>query len=95
MKFGTEWLTYLFTGVLNTGMVFVACLYIAVGFYGYLHFGDAVAGNGSVTLNLPSNEWVANSARLVISLGILFSNPLGVIHTWYQNAHKYLKFPFL
>ena len=44
------------TGVLNTGMVFVACLYIAVGFYGYLVFGSAVGDQGSVTLNLPQDE---------------------------------------
>lgn len=42
------------TGVLNTGMVIVACLYTAVGFFGYLKYGDAV--NGSVTLNLPSED---------------------------------------
>ena len=64
------------SGVLNTGMVFVACLYIAVGFYGYLQFGDAVADKGSITLNLPTDEFLANSARLVISLAILTSNPL-------------------
>ena len=63
-------------GVLNTAMIFVACLYIAVGFYGYLQFGDSLAGKGSVTLNLPDDELIANSARLVISLAILFSNPL-------------------
>ena len=46
------------TGVLNTGMVLVACLYIAVGFYGYLKYGDAVSGAnaGSITLNLPAHE---------------------------------------
>ncbi len=57
-------------GVLNTAMIFVACLYIAVGFYGYLQFGDSLAGKGSVTLNLPDDELLANSARLVISLAI-------------------------
>ena len=44
------------TGVLNTAMVFVACLYIAVGFYGYLQFGDSVANQGSITFNLPKDE---------------------------------------
>ena len=44
------------SGVLNAAMVFVACLYVAVGFYGYLQFGDDVANKGSVTLNLPSHE---------------------------------------
>lgn len=45
-------------GVLNTGMVIVACLYTAMGFFGYLKYGDAVA-IGSITLNLPQDEmWV-------------------------------------
>jgi proton-coupled amino acid transporter len=42
-------------GVLNTSMIIVACLYIAVGFFGYLKYGDLVLG--SITLNLPVNEW--------------------------------------
>lgn len=42
------------TGVLNTGMVIVACLYTAVGFFGYLKYGKDV--KGSITLNLPSED---------------------------------------
>lgn len=42
------------TGVLNTGMVIVAALYTAVGFFGYLKYGDDV--QGSITLNLPPND---------------------------------------
>lgn len=42
------------TGVLNTGMVIVACLYTSVGFFGYLKYGDGV--KGSITLNLPQDE---------------------------------------
>ena len=41
-------------GVLNTAMTMVACLYIAVGFFGYLKYGENVVG--SITLNLPSDE---------------------------------------
>ena len=41
-------------GVLNTGMTMVTCLYIAVGFFGYLKYGENVVG--SITLNLPSDE---------------------------------------
>lgn len=45
-------------GVLNTGMILVTCGYIAVGFFGYLKYGDAV--HGSITLNLPpSDKYVA------------------------------------
>ena len=42
------------TGVLNTGMVIVACLYTSVGFFGYLKYGDDV--KGSITLNLPQDD---------------------------------------
>lgn len=41
------------TGVLNTGMVIVASLYTAVGFFGYLKYGDKVAA--TITLNLDPN----------------------------------------
>lgn len=43
------------TGVLNTGMVIVTFLYTAVGFFGYLHYGEAVR-LGSITLNLPGQD---------------------------------------
>lgn len=39
------------SGVLNTGMVIVACLYTSVGFFGYLKFGEEVSG--TITVNLP------------------------------------------
>lgn len=39
------------SGVLNTGMVIVAALYTAIGFFGYLKYGNKV--EGSITLNLP------------------------------------------
>lgn len=42
------------TGVLNTGMVVVASLYTAVGFFGYLKYGEDV--KGSITLNLDANS---------------------------------------
>lgn len=41
------------TGVLTTGMVIVAALYTAIGFFGYLKYGDHVLG--SITLNLPND----------------------------------------
>lgn len=54
------------TGVLNTSMVIVTCLYIAVGFYGYMMAGDEI--NGSITLNLPKDGWVIyHCSRMVDS----------------------------
>lgn len=41
-------------GVLNVGMVIVTCLLTAVGFLGYLKWGEEV--EGSLTLNFPEGE---------------------------------------
>lgn len=41
-------------GVLNIGMIFVTILFTAFGFFGYLKWGDNVAG--SLTLNLPQED---------------------------------------
>uniref|UniRef100_T1J4P4 Amino acid transporter transmembrane domain-containing protein n=1 Tax=Strigamia maritima TaxID=126957 RepID=T1J4P4_STRMM len=58
------------TGVLNTAMVIVACMYTAVGFYGYLRYGDDVLG--SVTLNLPKDA-LGLSVRLAYALAIFLT----------------------
>ena len=42
------------TGVLATGMYIVMIVFAALGFFGYLRYGDAV--QGSITLNLPGDE---------------------------------------
>jgi len=61
-------------GVLNTAMVIVSCLLIAVGFFGYLKYGDDVAG--SITLNLPVNEFLATLVKVMMSLAIFFTYAL-------------------
>ncbi|XP_054261216.1 proton-coupled amino acid transporter-like protein CG1139 isoform X3 [Macrosteles quadrilineatus] len=60
------------TGVLNTGMVIVACLYTAVGFFGYLKYGE-LTKLGSITLNLPQGELLAQSVRLMMAVAIFLS----------------------
>lgn len=42
------------TGVLNTGMVIVTCLYATIGFFGYLKYNECV--NDSITTNLGTND---------------------------------------
>ncbi|XP_068632396.1 proton-coupled amino acid transporter-like protein pathetic [Battus philenor] len=57
-------------GVLNTGMVIVAVLYTAIGFFGYLKYGNHV--HGSITLNLP-DDLLAQSVRAVMAMSIFLS----------------------
>jgi len=59
------------SGVLNTSMVIVTCLYIAVAFFGYLKYGDKVLG--SITLNLPVEQWLAQAIIIAFSMAIFFS----------------------
>ena len=51
-------------GVLNTAMFIVSCLYIAMGFFGYLKFGKDCLG--SITLNLPPNLWINDVRKIII-----------------------------
>ncbi|XP_075224513.1 proton-coupled amino acid transporter-like protein acs isoform X2 [Lycorma delicatula] len=60
------------TGVLNTSMVLVACLYTAVGFFGYLKYGEK-ATKGSITLYLPSEDILAQLVRIMLAVAIFFS----------------------
>ncbi|XP_072941679.1 proton-coupled amino acid transporter-like protein pathetic [Epargyreus clarus] len=58
-------------GVLNVSMVIVISLYGVFGFFGYVQFGDLV--KGSITLNLPPEDIIAQSAKIVMALVIYFS----------------------
>lgn len=61
-------------GVLNTAMILVTCGYIGVGFFGYLKYGDAVLG--SITLNLPPSDNLAQMVKILMSLAIYFTYAL-------------------
>ncbi|XP_059615569.1 proton-coupled amino acid transporter 1 [Phlebotomus argentipes] len=61
-------------GVLNVGMVFVTFLFTGLGFLGYLKYGEDV--EGSLTLNLPQDDPLAQSVKILISLGVLLGYAL-------------------
>ncbi|KAI8439920.1 hypothetical protein MSG28_001378 [Choristoneura fumiferana] len=61
-------------GVLNVAMTIVISLYGTVGFFGYIKYGDDV--RGSVTLNLPQDEILAQTAKILMALAILFTYSL-------------------
>lgn len=70
-------------GVLNIAMTAVVALYAFVGFCGYLSFGEDV--RGSLTLNLPKDEILAQTAKIlvacvmVLSYALVFYVPVDVV----------------
>ncbi|XP_065157554.1 proton-coupled amino acid transporter-like protein CG1139 isoform X3 [Atheta coriaria] len=61
-------------GVLNTGMSFVISLYAAVGFFGFLKYGEFT--EPSITLNLPKEEVLAQVVKIMIAVAIFFTYSL-------------------
>ncbi|XP_036336993.1 proton-coupled amino acid transporter-like protein CG1139 [Rhagoletis pomonella] len=53
-------------GILNIGMSIVLCLYILLGFFGYWKYGDEALG--SVTLNIPQHEVLAQVAKIIFAI---------------------------
>ncbi|RWS13068.1 proton-coupled amino acid transporter 1-like isoform X1, partial [Dinothrombium tinctorium] len=60
-------------GVLNTGMTIVSCLYISMGFYGFLKFG--MTDKPTVTLDLPDTT-MNRMVQLMFALSIFLSYAL-------------------
>ncbi|CAB0011240.1 unnamed protein product [Nesidiocoris tenuis] len=56
-------------GVLNKGMGGVTLIYIFLGFLGYLQYKDIT--EASITLNLPTEEYLAQSVKILVALAVL------------------------
>lgn len=63
-------------GVLSTAMAIIVCLFSAMGFFGYLQYGSSV--QGSITLNLPPREPLAQAVKILISLAVYMTYPLQI-----------------
>ncbi|XP_053624624.1 proton-coupled amino acid transporter-like protein CG1139 isoform X2 [Plodia interpunctella] len=61
-------------GLFNIGMVIIMMLYLLVGIFGYLKYGDEI--EPSITLNLPQMEKKAQAAKIMIAFAIFLSFPL-------------------
>ncbi|XP_058816791.1 proton-coupled amino acid transporter-like protein pathetic isoform X1 [Topomyia yanbarensis] len=78
-------------GVLNTGMAVVVVLYASVGFLGYLKYGDET--KGSITLNLPVEDVLAQAVKVMIAVAIFltytlqFYVPMEII--WKNVKHNF------
>jgi proton-coupled amino acid transporter len=77
--------------VLNIGMTIVVVLYSTVGLFGYLKYGDKT--EASITLNLPEDEFFAQSVKVMIAIAIFFTYslqfyvPFEII--WKGNKHRF------
>ncbi len=60
-----------FPSVLLIAMVSVTAMYTVLGFLGFIRFGDEI--RGSITLNLPTDEWPAVTGQILIGIAILFT----------------------
>ncbi|KAF5271069.1 hypothetical protein FQR65_LT00488 [Abscondita terminalis] len=76
-------------GVLNVGLTTVVVFFCLIGISTYLHYGNAILG--SATLNLPKDESLALSVKIVIPLGVLltfaiqFYIPISVIFPYLRE----------
>ncbi|CAK1554054.1 unnamed protein product [Leptosia nina] len=61
-------------GLFNIGMIIILSLYISMGVFGYLKYGEDI--KPSITLNLPQHEKKAQAAKLTFALAIFLSFPL-------------------
>lgn len=59
-------------GVLNQGMAGVTLIYIFLGFFGYYKYGEECT-EGSITLNLPQEEYAAQSVKILVGLAVFFT----------------------
>ncbi|CAH0703678.1 unnamed protein product [Spodoptera exigua] len=62
-------------GVLNCSMISIIVLYVGMGLFGYLQYGDE--SEGSITLNLPSGQEVlANVVQCLLAFAIFITHGL-------------------
>lgn len=71
MKYPQDFLTWKCPNVLPTGMIMNCILFAAIGFFGYVRYGDNVKAN--IVLNLPAGHWLSQTAQMLIAIVIWFS----------------------
>ncbi|XP_044734321.1 proton-coupled amino acid transporter-like protein CG1139 [Chrysoperla carnea] len=80
-------------GVLNIGMGLITAMYAVFGILGYIKYG--AEAKGSVTLNLPQDEYLAQSVMAMFAVAIYISYGLQayvpVYILWTTYLEKYLE----
>ncbi|XP_078326492.1 neutral amino acid uniporter 4-like isoform X2 [Crassostrea virginica] len=89
-KAADEWDYSRRCGLLSLGMTIVIALYIAIGFLGYLKYGDHVLG--SITLNLPPVDMLSRLTKVAfvvsvfVTYGLQFYVPVNIL--WPKIEHR-------
>lgn len=60
-----------FPSVLLIEMTTITIIYFITGIFGFIRFGDEI--KGSITLNLPSDEWPAITGQVLVGVAIVFT----------------------
>ncbi|KAK9500840.1 hypothetical protein O3M35_002026 [Rhynocoris fuscipes] len=63
-----------YCGVLNRGMTVIVILYVFVGFFGYIKYGSESLG--SITLNLPQQDGLAQAVNIIFAIAIFITYAL-------------------
>uniref|UniRef100_T1PCX6 Transmembrane amino acid transporter protein n=1 Tax=Musca domestica TaxID=7370 RepID=T1PCX6_MUSDO len=79
-------------GVLNVSMILIVFLYVSMGLFGYLNYGDDI--EGSITLNLPAKEVLAQCVKGMLAFAIFITHGLAcyvaIDITWNDYVAKKL-----
>lgn len=79
-------------GVLNRAMLLIVLLYVGMGLFGYLNYGDTVLG--SITLNLPQQEILAQCVKGMLAFAIYITHGLAcyvaIDITWNEYLLKHI-----
>ncbi|KAI8126092.1 hypothetical protein FF38_03692 [Lucilia cuprina] len=61
-------------GVLNVAMILIVFLYVGMGLFGFLNYGDEI--EGSITLNLPAKDVLAQCVKAMLAFAIFITHGL-------------------
>lgn len=79
-------------GVLNIGVLLQTILFLCLGIFGYWQYGDD--SKGSLTLNLPTDDVLAQTVLLILSFGVVlgfaiqFFIPMQIMFPSVRNVIK-------
>jgi len=80
-------------GVLNFSMGTIVAMYAILGFFGYIRYGNEIAG--SITLNLPTQEKLGIAVQILLAIAIFFTHPIqcyvAIDIMWNEYISQYLE----